>query len=311
MDRTSRICRSIIVCCALLAFMNANRNTGEDTVKNNVAHSVSKSYTSSEEIVELNKITTTDEDFERLAERCNERIKRDRVSESKQSSASLVSSSEIYADSNDRASKKNFGSKNIETGPVYLQDRLLMRYVSDEQRVGAVLASLIGDKIEIAEQSEMAEAFRNRNEAVEEKGLEDLFKKNEDKVEISWSSLLREGTDKDYLMNIHDFEEYLAELEQGRVVSEEELADKFNECILLTLNEELGNPYEFYTADGYRIALDSLGGIEDLEIEHSEFGSTNKKDKNTLVVKAKDSKTDWIIIAKLNADMKIYDVDLL
>ena len=284
------------------------------TVSNNAA-----------EQLEMEVIDTSKENYSALMDECSSYINGLNNTEAKQADTAKIDMSNVYVDFMPvvtEARKENV-DETIETGPIYLQDKLLMRYVTPDYKVSTVMASIeypiddeelasLGEldfnkiyaemnsepEIFVKSQSEIKDLYKVEDKSTTENLAIDIpIKSDENMSSFSWDN---------YRNNLK------VEVKEEKFI--EDISDKLLRLIKGEVSEDIG---KYFTEDGYTISKQSLPLIaDDAEIEYMDIGSSQEsliKDRMVLGISAtkEDKVTNWVIIAKLTEDYKIYDIDIV
>lgn len=196
-----------------------------------------------------------------------------------------------------------------ETGPIYFQDRLLLRYINSSGNMQVVLANLINEVIESTGDTQLM------TDVVNEKIV--TFGRNE----------LQSGFDMETATQSTDT---IKTVISNNIMTEEEYINDIAELFIYILKTDSNNlnqkfqkqALKYFTLDGYNNIIDSKNRIllddnTQIEVTILEAGKSNTslstKDRIFMQLKSDKNGKETItnIIVKLNSNFKIFDIDIL
>lgn len=305
-----------------------------------------KSYTDEESIqvaIEFDYINTPETSYETLREYCNEYIENEDINSAEVTVSTDISIKEdMYIDVNNsnilnntymeyideiikslgisynntkESNIKNIVNKDIdneymhETGPIYFQDRLLLRYINSDGKMQVVMANLVNETVQI------------NSDAEETKEI------TVEKVVTYGRDSLQEGFDREVA---HKSNDTIKTVITNRSLTEEEYVNDIAELFIYILKIDADNinqkfqkqALKYFTLDGYNNIVDSKNRIlldDDTQVEVTilEAGKSNTdiqtKDRIFMQLKSDRYGKETItnIIVKLNSEFKIFDIDIL
>lgn len=323
---------SNIMCVAILSVsftISAMIYSNSDSTDNVVIH---------DEVVnddlELTLIDTSDNEYSLLNAECSKYISETNSDEEKQAASARMNMSDVYVDFMpilDDTSSKEASDEKVETGPIYLQDKLLMRYITPDYKVSSVMASIeypedgndinsLGEldykrvyiknhsepEVTVRKQSEISELYKKSDTAENDlNGI--LFPVNVNEVDGDTENSIELVTINEYSNNF-----------KNKILEEKFIGD-IGDIFVDIINGDKSdkNLSEFFTSDGYTITKQSIPLIgESPEIEYIDIGSSNESlVKDRLIIgldtKKNNSIVNWLVVVKLTEDYKIYDIDIV
>lgn len=249
----------------------------------------------------FNPISTTDNEYERLRIECNDYIQDNR--EGKRVDAEVEVDTVIdeaqFIDINSENTKEVKEQKEMsETGPIYFQDMLMLRYINTDGDLKVITGLFDEDKqnIEIVRQNKIAEAVQSNNISPSKIQNTEVIDNNE---KLSYT------TEEEYLDKIDDTLKAML------------LANSFEE---IRAAESMAMNY--FTVEGKQTVF---GNRKDIKLSagatiETSFTAAGKSDSSKtykdriyvqLKVKVDNEEFDTYIILKLNNILRIYDIDII
>lgn len=283
--------------------------------------------------IAFERMTTSEEVYESLMKSCNE-YKSSMDDTEKLSSGVVVDPDEVYididADSN-IGSIKSTGHNNLdsesyvmhETGPIYFQDKLLMRYINSLGEMQIVASEAVYKELD---------KQADDNKTIEANGVDETSVLGESTVRYEISTVGRSE-----LSNIFkEREQNLSNLsietikDTSQTITEEQYIDNLSYLFvtaLSTSNSEITPDVRrailrYFTQDGYKTIFDGkkrlmLGEDSGIKINFAVAGKSdnNIRQKNRIFMQVEISDGDAVnvsnIVIKLNNQFKIFDVDII
>lgn len=264
--------------------------------------------------IEFKPITTDEESYEILRSKCNDYIEKSIPDQSEHLDANIdvdtVVNEQQFIDDNEElkdTSNEKVDQNLAETGPVYFQDMLMLRYINTDGKLVVVIGLYDNDgNVIITRQDELL----NTLSRIDKYDSSWLNKDNEVKsIEESSMSQIKENS----LLIYED--EYLKDLSDT-------LESMFTAYSKEEIEEAEIKALKFFTFDGKETVFGNRDEIkldEEAKVEtvYMQVGKSNYnkgyKDRiyTQLKVSIGDKSTMVNIILKLNNNLRIYDIDLI
>lgn len=272
---------------------------------------MAKAFTDNESVqvaIKFKRITTTEDEYERLREACNIYMEQDLADNKTKVETDIKVEEDTFVDGNieDSEKLKNKDNSNLsehtmhETGPIYFQDKLLLRYINEKGEM-QVVASALSSPIETN-----GVVTYGKNE------LYNIFKT--DRLD----NVLGDNGD---ILNVTIGENTITE--QNYI---NDITNLFIEA-LQTNNENMSSSFKkqalkYFTYDGYDNILNSKDSIKlsdksILEVTSAEAGKSNTElfNKDRIFIQLKivndSSEVYTNIVVKLDKNFKVFDIDIL
>ena len=330
------------VFCAIILIENSGVKILRDEreVVNSDKSSWVKSYSDEESVqvaIEFDYINTQLETYELLREKCNEYIENESKSEDNIKVTTDVNIEEFYVEvdkstvvdstlmseidiivkdlgieSNTEDSKlstviNNTGDVSMhETGPLYFQDRLLLRYINSDGDMQVIMSStspnvILDDAGKIVKTEMNIKTFSR--DKLQEGFNTDTFTKSTDTIKTIISNNIL--TEEQYIQDIAELFIYILKIDGDNI------NQKFKRQAL-----------KYFTLDGYNNIIDSRNRIlldesTQVDVTILEAGKSNTdistKDRIFMQLKSEKEGKEIItnIIVKLDNNFKIFDIDIL
>ena len=239
--------------------------------------------------ISFNKFKTTEDEYNTLKSKCIEYIENTSNIEIDLDSSIRITDN-IYIDINkSNSSIKNNGELQsmYETGPIYLNDKVLFRYVTEQGKMTAVASKVIKDT--------RANFSGEQEKSYITVGIED-FQTIFDNTYIDNKNVLNYGMidEQEYLKNISEILVNMIEID----------------------NEEDPNKVvKYFTYDGYITTKQSINNLKS-EIAIERFieagkSSLNSEYNDRIIAQIETEKGYITIVVKLNNEQKIFDIDII
>lgn len=251
---------------------------------------LSKAYSDSEGIylnIKLNEITTSDTDFKNMKDNCDSYILNSNTDDSEKVQTDIkVNNNEVYIDKvvlNDNSnlfseqSNKELTSNN-ETGPIYFQDKMILRYINNNGDFKIIAAN----KEEVFNKNNIKNAFSEYVNSIEKSKTETLY-------------------EEQYLQEVVDIFTNIINSGMNKI-------DKNTKK----------KAVRYLTYDGYKyIVVNNMYKLDKLnnaKVVIAEIGKSslenNKKDRIFIRLEA-DNNRQVNLVLKLDTNYKIFDIDIL
>ena len=253
--------------------------------------------------IQFNSISTTTDEYEELRSACNKYIESSSQSNTTNNidlnlDLELDISEDTYVDNSVKSVQKtntdvvDKSESAVETGPLYFEDILMIRYIDSHGNLSVVLGIFINNKIQILRQDELQSKIKLG-----------ITKDNKSDINIDSSHKIDENT---YLYNVSDC---ISKLLLSKDLESENLA----------VNKSL--PY--FTSDGKNAVLSSRQLINEsanstkLKVCLCGKSDTSKiiNDRIYMQFDILDSNQSILqtinIIAKLNSNLRVFDIDIV
>lgn len=336
------------VFCGMLIIDSASIkkiNVGEGYI-NRETYDLIKAYKDEESVqvdIEFYNINTSDSEYENLRVACNEYIDNENIEHEKVtvntniginedlhvdiSQSSIIKGTLMESISNvlmDLTSNEedtheasnimiNTGNTNVslhETGPIYFQDRLLLRYINYDGEMQVVASTLTTKEVEI------------NNTETEHKGtayVNDVITYGRSELDVAFNAKTLESASKPNKTVI-----------SGNMLTEEEYINDLTELFIHALKTDSVNlnqkfqkqALKYFTYDGYNTVIESknrilLGENATVSVNIAEAGMSRSdlhmKDRVFIQLKIIDNDKVVLtnIVVKLNDKSKVFDIDIL
>ena len=251
--------------------------------------------------VEFNGVVTSEAQYVKLRLACKQYIEKVDINPDVKVAVDTVVSEETFIDKANNGINKSYEENKpmTETGPIYFQDMLLLRYINDTGELKVLTAAFENEKkdtIKIIKQSELkAHKDENTKEA----------KSQLDTGRIVETTNTKAITEENYLLDI------------GNTVIQMIKADTPEE---VNKAEELAIRY--FTVEGRKPIMDGkeIGKVTDdsaISLNYAIAGKSNialvSKDRIYMQLKIISGGEEVLvnIIVKLNDNLKIFDIDVI
>lgn len=238
--------------------------------------------------IKFNELVTSKEDYNRLKESCKQFVSKENNVDTDKVSNGYTKSNGKYIDTEKQTgSEKEETSKGSldemnETGPIYLNDMLVMRYISDSGKM-KVVASKIND--------DTGEIKTSALDGLETKEVSDWKSNNRD------TKITGTITEDAYLQDVMTI--FVSLVTQ--------------KDIDYTLKREA---LQFFTEDGYNSMIKNTNRLlvdkNSLEVKYIVAGksSLENQSKDRVLLQMVVDKDNYInVVIKLNKNNKIFDID--
>lgn len=251
----------------------------------------------------FNDITTTKDEYTKLRKSCKDFVRNNDTVVSNIDTEVAITE-KTYIDKN-RKTIKNYKDDTMhETGPVYFQDKLLIRYINEKGEMKVVASKLIKETTikENEQKEDSEESLVEKIETVGSTELASIFNKQTiDENMQTFSTMILE-------------DEYTSDLEA--IFSE--ILRNSSENITGELKEKALN---YFTYDGYLTIVDGIKHLDmnstDINISCIEAGKSDinleYKDRVLMqIITTKGNKTVYTnIVIKLDEKQKVFDIDII
>lgn len=249
----------------------------------------------------FDSITTSEEEYTNLKEACTTFLEEDREKYKIDGNVDvdIVIDEEQFIDEQETStgsagSLSSIGSSDMaETGPIYFQDMLIMRYINEDGILKVIIAYFNEDKTDISviRKDKLAEILNNNTPSDEEE--------NNQAIAHDWVS------EKEYLENIDTtLKSMLLASDYAETREAESLAIKY---FTVEGNQTVfGNKNDIKLSSGSEIdTIVMVAGKSD--------SSKSYKDRiyTQLRIHTGDETYDLHIILKLNSNLRIFDIDII
>ena len=234
--------------------------------------------------IKFNELVTSKEDYNRLKESCKQFVSKENNVDTDKVSNGYTKSNGKYIDTEKQTgSEKEEASEEMnETGPIYLHDILVMRYISDSGEMKVVASKL-----------------------------------NEDTGEIKTSALNDLETEEvsDWKSNNRDTKI------TGTITEDAYLQDVMTIFVSLVTQKDIDytlkrEALQFFTEDGYNSMIKNTNRLlvdkNSLEVKYIVAGksSLENQSKDRVLLQMVVDKDNYInVVIKLNKNNKIFDID--
>lgn len=248
--------------------------------------------------IQFYKMNTTNEEYKILRENCDNFIlKEDKTI---QLNSSLTVSEDTYIDSNTSHNEVSRDDTLYETGPIYLNDKLLMRYLNEKGEM-KVATSVINRDIE------------NNTYTTETFGIDNLAK----------AFTQSEITDREIENEIEQTDEY------DIIVNEDQYIKDMSDIFIKLVTTSPDNikydlkvkSAQYFSSEGYKNIVNNAKALKlnnnSIRVVFAEAGksSLDMEHKNRVVmqleVNNKQNKVYTTVIIKLNDKNKVFDIDII
>ena len=258
--------------------------------------------------INFDKLTTSNLDYKQMHELCKEFIRNyDTVTSNVDTSVVVTEST--YVDTNGNTIKDNKKDRLHETGPIYLQDKLIVRYINEkgEMRIaGCKMNKFKSTSIENSQPYIIVGIDKIENIFISDTANEKLSS-------MINPNIIDNETNKPNLSFEFSTEEnrYIDELEEVFIrLIENNTSDELREAAL-----------KYFTYEGYLTILNGINKLKDKDakvtVTFSEAGKSsldiNYKDRLVMQLESNNNNTKVLtnIIIKLNEYNKVFDIDII
>ena len=263
--------------------------------------------------INFKNIDTTPDEYEKLKQNCIAYAKNNNINV-ENIKTSIDVSDETYTDLNINNDTSNTDNKMYETGPIYMNNALLLRFINEKGEM-----KIIGSCIKNAEQSDVAKSSTeavNKYITVDSSELNKIF----DNTNTDTADSTISDTENTYDI-AYSFHESTISINQENYFSD--IESIFIKCINKSfdnVDSKLKNKIKaYFTKDSYSNIISSMSGISGADIRAS-FITAGKSSINSnscdrlllqLVNKEHNKDEYTTIIIKLDNSNKIFDIDIL
>lgn len=263
--------------------------------------------------INFKNIDTTPDEYEKLKQNCIAYAKNNNINV-ENIKTSIDVSDETYTDLNINNDTSNTDNKMYETGPIYMNNALLLRFINEKGEM-----KIIGSCINNTEQSDVAKSGTetvNKYITVDSSELNKIFENTNTYIADSTIS------DTENTYDIADsFHESTISINQENYFSD--IESIFIKCINKSfdnVDSKLKNKIKaYFTKDSYSNIISSMSGISGVDIRASFImagkSSINSNSCDRLLlqlVNKEHNKNEYTnLIIKLDSNNKIFDIDIL
>ena len=256
--------------------------------------------------IDFDEMTTSIIEYKQMHEACKDFIRTyDTVTTN--IDTSVVVTEHTYIDTNGNIIKDNKEDKLHETGPIYLQDKLIIRYINEKGEM-----RIAGCRLNTSFDTSMIKS--DKYTVVDIDNLKDLFvaDTNSGKLNLYIDSGLNNKSKK------YNYKQLKLSTEEDRYITE--LENIF--VNIITNNSDIKEAaLKYFTYDGYLTILNGIHKLRDtdtnINIVFSEAGKSsldiNYKDRLIMQIEtiSNDTKVITNVIVKLNEYNKVFDIDII
>lgn len=259
--------------------------------------------------INFDKMTTSMFDYKQMHEACKQFIQTyDTVKTN--IDTSVVVTESTYIDTNGNLIKDNKEDKLHETGPIYLQDKIIVRYINEKGEM-----RIVGCKLNNTFTTNITEL--NTHDVVDINNIEYIFSTNKEFNDIYDINIDKVKQSNAINKNIKSLN---FSTEERRYISE--IEGVLSELIINSSTDELKDKaLKYFTYDGYITVLNGVNKLKDknaiVNVVFSEAGKSsldiNYKDRLIMQLETitNDTKVVTNMIIKLNEYNKVFDIDII
>lgn len=292
-----------------------------NTLSVNIDKLVSDNYKTVD--VHFSNISTSDKEYDMLKSECDNFVKNE--TSLVQLNTGIELDRQVYADNVDEYNSDNKDNTLHETGPIYLQDKILMRYINEKGEM-KIVASMFSNK-----QKDFDNVLKVNKDIDEYEtvtyGINDIYKIFDNTAVRSINDIMLD-TNRLYQVNYnqkYNNDKIIPTLGTGEQEYLRDVSDIFLE-ILRKSSDKIEyklkrKALQYFTLDGYNNIINNADKINvknsDMSIVFIEAGKSDSKlqDKDRIVMQIEiNTDTDKFyttIIVKLNDKHKIFDIDII
>lgn len=312
-----------IIYCITKPLLDEHRKKINPLTVDNKIHKLEFKEDESLKII-FDRITTSEYDYDILRDNCIEYAENNYIN-TQILDTSIKVTENTYIDTNDNIIEASKDDTMYETGPIYLQDMILMRFVNEQGKM-KVIASKFRIKNNLLKELNGNNELKTKEYiTVDEMSLSELFQFGDNinsNQQLEISDKYRKLYDNKFSTKINKPNITLNGLEQNDYI--EDIKKIFIEVLRQSatdIDDELKEKALIYfTYDGYNTIINGVRHIKSGVNTNITFIQAGKSDLSLpdcdrilMQIETKDNDTVVItnIIIKLDSNMKVFDIDII